>query len=189
MIQKVAQRKRISRMLACLTLVICCRTILMAQNQRAADTPNTGAATLRVTHILGFEDISSNATGDLSIQGDALRFQKTQGSHAQIAIGSIQNLAIGEQDKQVGGVPMTLARSATPYGGGRVVALFSHKKFETVTLEYLDPDGGFHGAIFQLNRGQGQVLVSELEAKGVHVSLPADGTSKRSTQETENEVK
>lgn len=188
MIQKIAPRRRISRMLTYLTLAICCRAGLMAQNQRAADTPSKGA-TLRVTHILGLEGISRNATGDLSIQGDALRFQKTQGFHAQIAIGSIQNLTIGEQDKQVGGVPMTLARSATPYGGGRVVALFSHKKFETVTLEYLDSNGGFHGAIFQLNRGQAQILVSELQAKGVHVSLPEHGTSKPDTQVTKNEVK
>jgi hypothetical protein len=189
MIQSIAPRTRTSSMVAILTLVICCRTVLMAQNQGAADSPNTAAATLRVTHMLGFERISSNATGDLSIQGEALRFQETQGSQAQIAIGSIQNLTVGEQDKQVGGVPMTLARSAAPYGGGRVVALFSHKKFDTVTLEYLDPGGGFHGAIFQMNKGQGQVLASELEAKGVHVSLPAVGISKQSTQESKNDVK
>jgi hypothetical protein len=188
MIQKIAPRKRISRMLRCLTLVICCRTVLMAQNQRAADIPSTGA-TLRVTHILGLEGISRNATGDLFIQGDVLRFQKKQGSHAQIAIDSIQDLTIGEQEKQVGGVPLTLARSATPYGGGRIVALFSHKKFDTVTLEYLDAKGGFHGAIFQLKKRQGQVLESELEAKGVRVILPAHGTSKPGTQETKNEVK
>jgi hypothetical protein len=188
MIQTIAPRKRIRRMLACLTVVICCRTALVAQNQGPADTSN-GAAPLRVTHILGFEGISSNAQGDLSIQGDDLRFQKKQGSPAQVAIGSIQDVTIGEQDKQVGGVPMTLVRTATPYGGGRVISLFSHKRFDTVTVEYLDPNGGFHGAIFQLNKGQGQVLGSELEAKGVHVSLPAPATSKQSTQETKNELK
>jgi hypothetical protein len=184
----MAPRKRISRMLACLTLVICCRTGLIAQNQDPADTSNT-ASTLRVTHILGFERVSTNAQGNLSIQGDELRFQKKQGSLAQVAIGSIQDLTIGEQDKQVGGVPMTLVKTATPYAGGRVMSLFSHKKFDTVTVEYLDPNGGFHGAIFQLNKGQGQALGGELEAKGVHVSLLAHETSKQSTLETKNEAK
>jgi hypothetical protein len=138
---------------------------------------------------LGFEGISSNAQGDLSIQGDELRFQKKQRPPVQLAIGSIQDLTIGEEDKQVGGVPMTLVKAATPYEGGRVISLFSHKKFDTVTLEYLDPNGGFHGAIFQLNKGQGQVLGNELEAKGVHVSLPARGTSKQSAQEIKSELK
>lgn len=188
MIQRTAPRKRIGRMLACLIVVICGRTALMAQNQGSAPASNT-PVTLRVTHILGFENISRNAQGDLSIQGDELQFQKNQGSPAQVAIGSIQDVTIGQEDKQVGGVPMTVVKTAAPYGGGRVMSLFSHKKFDTVTVEYLDPNGGFHGAIFQLNKGQGQVLASQLQAKGVHVSLPAQEPSKQSTQETKNEAK
>lgn len=188
MIQTIAPQKRIRRMLAGLTLAICCGTALRAQNQGPADTSNT-PATLPVRHILGFEDISSNAQGDLSIQGDDLQFQKKQGSLAQVTISSIQDVTIGVQDKQVGGVPMTLIKTATPYGGGRVMSLFSHKKFDTVTVEYLDSNGGFHGAIFQLNKGQVQVLASQLETKGVHVSLLAHETSKQSTQEAKNELK
>jgi hypothetical protein len=164
------------------------RTSLIAQNHGAADTPASGS-TLHVTHILGFEGISNNASGDLSVQSDNLRFQKRNGSSAQVFIGSIQELSLGEHDKQVGGVPMTLVKTAAPYGGGRVVSLFSHKKYDTVTLEYLDPNGGFHGAIFQLNRGQGKVLESELEAAGAHITRLENETTKRSTQETGNEVK
>jgi len=48
--------------------------------------------------------------------------------------------------------------AATPYGGGRVIALLAHKKYEIVTVKYRDSDGGFHGAIFQLNKGEAQVL-------------------------------
>jgi hypothetical protein len=139
---------------------------------------------------LGFEGISNNAQGDLSVQGDVLRFQKTEAAApAQIAVSSIQDVTIGAEDKQVGGVPMTLVKTAAPYGGGRVMSLFSHKKFDTVTLEYLDANGGFHGAIFQLSKGQGQVLGSELEAIGAHVSVLTTETSKQGTQEATNEVK
>src|SRR3954467_12822710 len=105
MIQTIAPRKRISRILASLTLVICSRSALIAHNQGATDTPNTGAAALRVTHIFGFESLSSNATGNIFIQGGALRFRKTQGVQAQMAIDFIQNVTVGEQDRQVGGVP------------------------------------------------------------------------------------
>jgi hypothetical protein len=153
--------------------------------------PNTSASvsTLRATHILGFAGVSKNASGGLSIQDHALRFQKPHGSLAQIPIDSIQNLTLSEQDKQVGGVPMTLAKVAAPYGGGRVISLFSHKKYDTVTLEYRDSNGAFHGAIFQLKKGQAQVLKSELEAAGAHVTGPEIETTALSTEENKNEVK
>ena len=188
MIHTVVPPKHIGRILTCLILLFSYRTGLLAQSDSAAGTP-ASRSTLHVTHILGFEGISKNANGDLSIQGEALRFQKSNGSSAQLTIGSIQGLSIGEQDKQVGGMPMTLAKAAAPYGGGRVVSLFSHKKYDTVTLEYLDPNGGLHGAILQLNKGEGEVLKRQLEAKGVQVRQMENETAKTNTQETKNEVK
>jgi hypothetical protein len=137
----------------------------MAQSDVATKVPASGS-TLHVTHILGFESIPGNANGDLSIQNGVLRFQKNGGSGVQIGVKSIQEVSLGEEDKQVGGVPMALGRTAAPFGGGRVVALFSHKKYDTVTLEYVDAAGAFHGAIFQLNKGQGQMLKNELIAEG-----------------------
>jgi hypothetical protein len=134
----------------------------IAQNTGTTTPPG---ATLRATHILGFENISNNANGELSIQGDDLRFQKTGGSGAQISIRSIQDVSLGEQDKQVGGTPMALGKAAVPFGGGRVVGLFAHKNYDIVTLQYLDPNGGLHGAIFQLNKGQAQALKDELDAE------------------------
>lgn len=186
MIDRIVPSKHIGRILTCLTFLVCYHEGLMAQDRAAADT-QASRATLHVTHILGFEGISNNANGELSIQGDTLRFQKGENSSAQIPIGSIRNLALGEQDNQVGGTPMTLAKAAGPYGSGRVISLFAHKKFDTATLEYVDSNGGFHGAIFQLNKGQAQVLRSELEAAGAHIT--EGETAESSTQETKNEVK
>ena len=48
-----------------------------------------------------------------------------------------------------------------------------------MTLEYFDSNGGFHGTIYQLNKGQGQVLADELGAKGVHVSGLEIATAKQ----------
>ena len=185
---RIVPSNHIGRILTCLILLVWYRTSLVAQSHAAADSKGPGS-TLHVTHILGFEGIPNNANGELSIQGDALRFQKSESSSAQIPLASIQDLTLGEQDKQVGGTPLTLAKAAAPYGGGRVVSLFSHKKYDTVTLEYVDSNGGFHGAIFQLNKGQGEILKSELEAKGAHLTPLEDETTKQRTQETKNEVK
>jgi hypothetical protein len=153
---------QIGRAAVLVLLPICCSTGLMAQNG-AGTTP-------RVTHVLGFENIPNNATGDLSLQAHALRFQKNEGPGAQINVDSIQGLFLGVEDKQVGGTAMAIGRAATPYGGGRVIGLFSHKKFDTLTAEYVDPNGGFHGAIFQLIKGQGQALKDQLVAEGAHVT-------------------
>jgi hypothetical protein len=185
---RIVPSKHIGRILTCLTLLASYRTGVMARDHGTVDTPRA-ASTLHVTHILGFEGISNNANGDLSIQGDTLRFQKSNGSSAQIPIASIQDLSLGGSDRQVGGMPMMLAKSAAPYGGGRVVSLFSRKKYDTVTLEYVDPNGGLHGAIFQLNKGQGEILKSELDAAGAHITGPEDATTKGNTQETKNETK
>ena len=154
----------------------------------AADTQRS-ARSLHAKHILGFQDMSNNANGDLTIQAGYLRFQKTESALAEIPVGSIQNVVLGVQDRQVGGIPMILAKSATPYGGGRAISLFSHKKYDTVTLEFVDRDGGFHGAIFELDKGTGQVLRSQLEDAGVHITRVEDETAKVTTQETKNEVK
>jgi hypothetical protein len=154
--------EQIGRAAVFVLLPICCSTGLMAQNG-AGSTP-------RVTHVLGFENIPNNATGDLSLQAHALRFQKNEATGAQISVDSIQGLFLGVEDKQVGGTAMAISRAATPYGGGRVIGLFSHKKYDTLTAEYLDTNGGFHGAIFQLTKGQGQALKDQLVAEGAHVT-------------------
>jgi hypothetical protein len=153
----------------CVLLLISLCTLLMAEDAAP------GAA-LQVTHILGFGDIANNANGDLSIQAGTLRFQKKDGGQsAQINLDSIQKVSTGQQDRQMGGKAAAVGRAATPYGGGRVIALFSHKKYDTVTLEYLDANGGFHGAIFQLNKGQGQVLRDQLPGKSNNLEIRNDG--------------
>jgi hypothetical protein len=130
----------------------------------AADPP------ARATHILGLDDVSKGANGRLSVQDGALQFQGAEGRRAHVSVASIQDVFSGEQDRQVGGVPMTLGQAATPFGGGRVIALFSHKKFETLTVQYLDTNGGLHGAIFQLNKAQAEVLQKKLRAEGAQVA-------------------
>ena len=184
---RIVMSKEIGRILTCLILLVCYQEALTAQDAAAPGTQRSGS-TLHLKHILGFEDMSRNANGNLSIQGGYLRFQKTENSSAQIPISSIQDLTLGEQDKQVGGVPMMLMKTAAPYEGGQVISLFSHKKYDTITLEYVDPDGGLHGAIFQLNKGEGQVLRSELDAAGAHITRVEDGRGGGTNQGIRNEV-
>ena len=137
-----------------------------------AEEPKSGASGLKlhVTHILGFEGLAKNANGELFVDGDALRFEKSDKSGAQISLSSIQDVLVGTQDKQVGGTALMLGRAATPYGGGRVIALFTHKKYDVVSLKYQDANGGVHGALFQLPKGEADTLKSRLEARGLHAT-------------------
>lgn len=135
---------------------------------------STANSSIRATHVLGLEGVHRNAGGKLSIQGDGLRFQADGTPATQVNIASIQNISLGDEDKQVGGVPMMLGKAAVPFGGGRVVSLFSHKKYDSFTIEYLDSNGGFRGVVFRLKKGQAQVLKDDLIAHGAHVSEPQE---------------
>jgi len=178
----IDRSNQIERIFVCLILLCCSHNGLRAQEHSAANTLTSGS-TIPSTHILGFEGITNNANGSLSLHGNALQFQKGDGSPAQISIDSIRNLALGEDDRQVGGVPLTLTKAAIPFGGGRVVGAFSHKKYDTLTVEYLDSNGGLHGAIFLLDKGQAEVLRSELVAKGLPASRIENDSPKPGTQE------
>jgi hypothetical protein len=73
---------------------------------------------IHATHILGFEGMHRNASGELSIQDDAGQFHREGKAAEKVTLGSIQDVSVSEEDKQVGGVPMMLGKSAVPFGDG-----------------------------------------------------------------------
>jgi hypothetical protein len=135
------------------------------------------------------ENTKSNCNGTLSIRGDALQFQQGATPYAEVRITSIQAVFLGGESKQVGGLPMKLGKVAAPYGGGRIVSLFAHKEYDTLTLKYVDSDGGVHGAIFQLSKGQGELVRNELVDRGVPSGSDEDKLTKPSTAEVRYENK
>jgi hypothetical protein len=153
-----------------------------ANGQSQVET-SAASSSIHVKHVLGFEGVRRNASGELSIQGDDLSFQQNGKPAVRVSITSIHNISLGEEDNQVGGLPMTLGKTAVPFGGGRVVSLFSHKKYDSLTIEYLDSSGGFHGAVFRLTKGQGQTIKSDLIARGAKVTPSQDPGTVRATPE------
>jgi hypothetical protein len=162
---------------------------LIALNAAAAAqdaSPKAPELSAHSTNVLGFAEVRNNAKGTLSIEENALQFQQSGKPPAQVKINSIQDVVLGEESKQVGGTPMMLGKAAVPFGGGRAISLFAHKKYETLTLKYVDADGGFHGAIFELDRKQAEALRSGLINKGARVS-GADAESSKQTVEAVSE--
>ena len=144
---------------------------------------------IRATHLLGWPNTKSNGKGTLSTQDNVLRFQQNGKPAAEVDIASVRDVFLGEEGMQVGGVPMKIGKTAAPFGGGRVVSLFAHKKYDTLTLEYVDGNGALHGAIFQLEKGQGELVRNELVARGLSSSSGQDQLTKQSTSEVTHENK
>jgi hypothetical protein len=157
--------KGLFRILQCLVTASCFAASPIAQDH-ARTAP---LIPVRARAVLGVEGIANNSMGELSIQDDVFVYSRREGPTVRMPLSAIQGAFLSQEDKQVGGMPMALGRAATPYGGGSVIGLFAHKKYDFMTLEYFDSNGGFHGAIYKLNKGQGQVLADELGAKGVLV--------------------
>lgn len=170
--------KLLFRILRCLVPAAYFAASLIAQNFDQVRTASTRPV-LRAKAVLGLEHVANNSVGELSIQDDVFVYSRRECPTIRIPLSAIQGALLSQEDKQVGGMPMALVRAATPYGGGRVISLFAHKKYDFVTLEYLDSNRGLHGTIYQLNKGQGQVLADELGAKGVHVSGLEIATAKQ----------
>ena len=170
------------------TMLICCS--LTAPAQKITQRGDTSAPfSTRATHLLGFANARNNSTGTLSVQDDSLQFQQNGKPVAKVKIGLVRNVLLGAESKQVGGLPMTLGKTAAPFGGGRVVSLFAHKNYDTLTLEYVDADEGIHGAIFQLTKGQGELLKNELIARGATISSRQDDSTKQGATEAGHENK
>jgi hypothetical protein len=169
-------------------VLFCCA--LTASAQTITQRRDTSAPfSTRATHLLGFANARNNSTGILSVQDDSLQFQPNGKPGAKVKIALLRDAFLGAESKQVGGLPMTLGETAAPFGGGRVVSLFAHKKYDTLTLEYVDADEGIHGAIFQLTKGQGELVKNELIAQGVTINSRKDQSTKESAAEARHENK
>jgi hypothetical protein len=134
-----------------------------------------------VRSVIGLEDVKPGAKGTITSIRAGLEFSSGK-KHTEIPISSIQDIFTGEESRQdVGGMKGTLVEAAIPYGGGRVVSLFSHR-VDVLTVEYADPQGGFHGAIFVLPAGRAATFRDDLVAQGakafIHVE-PKPGEQKQ----------
>jgi len=163
-------------------LLLCSSIGALAQSTAPALKANPQFS-IRATHLLGFPNTKNNCNGTLSVKDDVLRFEQDAKPAAEVKIASVQGVFLGSESKQVGGTPAKIGKAAAPFGSGRVVSLFAHKKYDTLTVEYVDADGGVHGAIFQVKEGQAGHVRQELVTREVSPSLHDDRSAEPSTSE------
>jgi hypothetical protein len=121
---------------------------------------------VKAAQIIGVPALKENAKGILIIEKGVLRFIHSKGT-CEISTRSIQDVVTGADSQRAIGKTAGTISMLAPYGGGRLLSLF-RKKIDTLTVEYRDADGAFHGVIFTMRSGQAETIKQELIAQGAH---------------------
>ncbi len=147
--------------------------LLSAAAQEKAAAPVTAVTgPLKVTHVLGFQDIRRTAAGTLDADASGLHWV-SKGTKADVPLAQIQDVFTADDSRRaLRGTVGTISMFA-PYESGRFLSLF-RTKIDVLTLQYKDEKGGVHGAIFEVPQGQAAGLKKKLVDLGVHTSVPVE---------------
>jgi hypothetical protein len=154
-------------------------TLLLGGAAASAQPPDQKPA---VRHLIGLEDIKRDAAGQLTVQNGALQFKGNK-TEAQIPVSTIDDIFIGAETNQGSGKTRRVVKTAAmaaPYGSGRVLSLVMRTKVDVLTVAYHGTDGGLHGAIFALPKGQADTVRDQLVQAGAHASPAAEPVQKES---------
>jgi len=117
--------------------------------QGAAVTQPSEWSSAHAVHILGLPDVKAKENGTLTITPQHLTFSGKYAS-STIDLPSIVALSAGNERVELWGMKGRLMRMAVPYGGGAAFATFMHHQRDMLTVEFVDGQGGYHGAVFFL---------------------------------------
>src|SRR6267154_849433 len=132
------------------------------------------SGSVKAVQLTGLKGVKDNTKGTLSVESGNLHFVHGK-ENSDVSATSIQDVVTGGDSRESVGKAVGIMGMAAPYGGGRVLSLF-RTKIDTLTVEYRDPDGGLHGAIFTMPVGTADVIKKELVAQGAHTTATGDST-------------
>ncbi len=150
--------------------------VAIAVGQGPTTPPPT--STFKVVHVLGLGNIKRNAKCKLAVQPGTVEVE-AGAAKAELGIASILDVVTGQDSKHlVGGTLGTVTRLAAPYETGRFLSLF-REKIDVLTVEYQDSNGGLHGAVFTLPKGQAALVKKQLIAQGARAGIPVEEEEKQ----------
>jgi len=148
-------------------------TATPARGQAAASSqPAPSVVQTNVKLVIGGQAVKNSSQGTLSVVGNSLQFA-TAKTKLEVEASSILDISTHEDSRQDITGAAHLATMAIPYGGGRVLSLFSHQ-VDVLTVEFKDADGGDHGTVFVLPQGQAAPFKKQLVAMGAKASVPLE---------------
>jgi len=127
-----------------------------------------------VRHVIGLDTIKRNANGHLTVQNGIMQFTAKK-TEARVPASSIEEVFVGTETTQSGGTAgkvVKTAAMAAPFGSGKALTLLMRTKVDILTVVFRGADGGVHGAIFALQKGQAESTRTQLVAAGAHTSAP-----------------
>lgn len=127
---------------------------------------------VKAAQLTGLPGVKDNAKGKLSVENGSLHFISAKTS-SDVAATSIQDVVTDTDSQKAVGKTIGTLSMAAPYGGGRFLSLF-RKEVDTLTVEYRDGDGGFHGVIFTMPLGTADGIKKELIEQGAHTKVAAE---------------
>jgi hypothetical protein len=128
---------------------------------------NTGASSGDLAHAIylaGLPDAKPRTQGELRLEPEAVEFNSGE-IHAAIPLNQIIAVNIGDERTEKGGVAGQVAGRAIPFGGGAALGLVLQKSVDLLSVEYRDPNQGYHGAVFVLPTKQALGLQQEILGK------------------------
>jgi hypothetical protein len=137
---------------------------------------------MKAVQLTGLPGAKENAKGKLSVENGSLHFISGK-TASDVNASSIQDVVTGSDSQKAVGKTIGMLSMAAPYGGGRVVSLF-RKKIDTLTVEYRDADGAFHGVIFTMPLGTADAIKKELIAQGAHTTVVPEATTAEASPNT-----
>jgi hypothetical protein len=151
-----------------LFLVLSLGTFISISNAQAP-------ASTEAVQVTGLAGVKQNTKGSLKIENGSLSFAYSNSS-CDVSAVSVGDVVTGsDSQRALRGTVGTLSRFA-PYGGGRALSLLRNK-LDIITIQYRDPDGGLHGAIFTMPVGKAELIKEALLAQGAHTSIPPEADS------------
>src|SRR5271166_6523706 len=135
-----------------------------------AQQPPPAPVSIEAVQVIGLVGVKQNTKGNLKVENGSLSFAHSK-STCEVPAASIQDVVTGADSQRViGGTVGTISRLA-PYGGGTALSLLRSKV--DITIQYRDPNGGLHGAIFTMPVGAAELIKEALLAQGAHTSIPS----------------
>jgi hypothetical protein len=136
-------------------LITCSFPILARGQVDASETQGSSSiqtpawSSTHAVHVLGMPDVKAKENGALTITPHHVTFTG-KSSSSTIDLPSIVALSAGNERVELWGMKGRLLRMAVPYGGGAAFATFMHHQRDMLTLEFVDRQGRYHGAVFYL---------------------------------------
>ena len=120
----------------------------------------------RVVYVAGLADVRPNSSGSLSLTQNTVVFANKE-VDGVIALDRITTVSIGDERVATGGYVGKAARLIPIYGIGSAMGAVTNKSIDLLTIEYLDQNDGYHGAVFEVPKTQAVVAQQQIESRTV----------------------